>query len=310
MLATLVGEAFSDSGWIYERKLDGERCLAYATGPDVRLYSRNGKKLNDTYPEIEEALVSSRENDYIVDGEIVAFRQGLTSFSRLQSRMQVRDREEARRLSRKVAVFYYVFDLLYVDGWDLSRVPLRQRKAVLRKVITFRGRVRYTPHRNGDGETFFREACRKEWEGVIAKKANGAYRHSRSREWLKFKCVRRQEFVVGGYSSPGGRREGFGAILVGYYSGDDLVYAGKVGTGFDRETLRDLKGRFDSMKRRTSPFDSGSPRGKGVTWISPQLVAEIGFTEWTGNGKLRHPRYLGLRRDKGAGEVVREQPEG
>ncbi|MGD8353785.1 MAG: non-homologous end-joining DNA ligase [Pseudomonadota bacterium] len=310
ILATLARGPFSDDGWIFERKLDGERCLAFVTAGKVRLLSRKRKELNDAYPEIEKEMGSAGLSDFIVDGEVVAFRKGRTSFSRLQSRMQIRDRDEAIKLSRKVAVFYYVFDLVHFDGRDLTRVPLRHRKGILKRIMTFRDPVRYTSHRNCDGESVYREACRKGWEGVIAKKADSVYRHSRSREWLKFKCVNRQEFVVGGYTKPGGRRQDFGAVLIGYYRDQDLVYAGKVGTGFSEKMLGDLKKKFDSRERKTSPFVSGAPGTNGVTWLSPQLVVEVGFTEWTERGRLRHPRYLGLRDDKDPRDVVRENVEG
>lgn len=165
-----------------------------------------------------------------------------------------------------------------------------------------------TQHRNADGEAYHREACEKGWEGVIAKKATSTYRHSRSTEWLKFKCTKGQEFVIGGYTDPHGERHGFGALLVGYHDGDELVYAGKIGTGFDHETLERLGGLLRARERRTPPFDRGVPSDTGVHWVTPELVCEAEFTEWTDDGRLRHPRYLGLRRDKGAGEVVRETP--
>ena len=169
------------------------------------------------------------------------------------------------------------------------------------------GRVRFTSHRNEEGEAYHREACEKGWEGVIAKDARAPYVHSRSKKWLKLKCGHRQELVVGGFTEPEGERTGFGALLLGYYDGDDLLYAGKVGTGFDDDTLESLRERLDSLERDTPPYAEGEdlPR-KGVHWVTPKLVAEIGFTEWTEDHRLRHPRFLGLRRDKEAEEVVRE----
>jgi DNA ligase D-like protein (predicted ligase) len=304
MLATLTHDTFSDAGWIYERKLDGERCLAFVKGGSVRLLSRNRKELDDTYPELEEALADALSTDVILDGEVVAFEKNVTSFSRLQKRMQIRDRDEAR--SSGVAVHYYVFDVIHLDGHDLSRLPLRHRKGLLRRAVRFDDPLRFTAHRNEKGEEYLAEACRKGWEGLIAKEADSPYVHSRSRKWLKFKCVNRQEFVIGGYTDPEGERIGFGALLIGYHEDGDLRYAGKVGTGYDDETLRKLGGRLERLERETPPFDAGKLPGKGVHWVSPKLVGEVSFTEWTTAGRLRHPRFEGIRRDKDPEDVVRE----
>jgi bifunctional non-homologous end joining protein LigD len=306
MLATLTDRRISDEGWLFERKLDGERCLVFKDGDTVLLLSRTRQRLNDTYPELEGALQNIAPCQCILDGEIVAFEGRRTRFSRLQQRLQIRSRREARKSS--VAVFLYLFDLLYLDGYDLTGVSLRHRKSVLKRLIEFRAPLRYTIHRNGNGGAFFREACEKGWEGIIAKRAGGRYVHRRSTDWLKFKCIRQQEFVIGGYTEPGGSRIGFGALLLGYYEGDDLVYAGKVGTGFDDEMLRDLGEQLALRERKTSPF-AKKTLDKGEHGVSPDLVGEVAFTEWTEDGKLRHPRFLGLRRDKPAKEVVRERPE-
>lgn len=308
MLATLTDRRFSDDDWIFERKLDGERCIAYRCGDRVRLCSRNKKVLNDTYPEIEEALQAIGPDTIVVDGEIVAFEDSVTSFSRLQDRIQIRDRARAR--TSGVEVFYYVFDLLYLEGYDTTAVPLRSRKSLLKQAIEYADPLRYTMHRNADGEAYYHEACEKGWEGIIAKYARGRYIHSRSKEWLKFKCVHRQEFVIGGYTEPEGSRIGFGALLLGYCEGDELVYAGRVGTGFDDETLTSLSERLQSLEQDRSPFAGSEAGGKGVHFVAPELVGEVGFTEWTGQGKLRHPRFEGLRRDKPPEEVVRERPKG
>ncbi len=312
MLATLTDERFSDPDWIFERKLDGERCLAFRKGKTVRLMSRNRKRLNDTYPELVDALGHTRSRDFVVDGEIVAFEGGVTSFSRLQNRMKIKDPEEARR--SRVAVYYYLFDILHLDGHDTTGLPLRERKRLLKRAISFRNPLRYTAHRNAEGEAYHRRACRKGWEGVIAKRADGRYVHGRSRDWLKFKCVNEQELVVGGYTDPQGSRIGFGALLVGYYSRGRLVYAGMVGTGYDTDTLERLGRRLRDLETGEPPFSprrslgrrDGLPR-KGVHWVKPRLVAQVGFTEWTEDGKLRHPRFLGLRRDKNPKDVVRER---
>ncbi len=207
MLATLTKERFSDPAWIFERKLDGERCLAFRRGHEVRLLSRNQKLLNNHYPEIVDALAGPGP-DLVVDGEIVAFSQGQTDFSRLQRRMQVADPVLARRTG--VAVFHYLFDIVYLDGFDLTAVPLRERKRLLRASVAFGGPLRYTAHRNTSGEAYFGYACRNGWEGVLAKRADAPYVHKRSADWLKFKCQQGQELVIGGFTEPMKSREGFG----------------------------------------------------------------------------------------------------
>ena len=306
MLATLTDRRFSDEHWLYERKLDGERCLGFRTGGDVRLRSRNREDLNPTYPELVTALQNQSPAPFIVDGEVVAFSKGVSSFSRLQQRLQIDDPEEARESN--VAVYYYVFDLLHLDGYDLTKIGLRHRKSVLKAALSYDDPLRFTAHRNEEGEAFFETACDKGWEGILAKKADSPYVHSRSKHWLKFKCVRRQELVIGGFTEPGGERIGFGALLLGVYDGDELVYAGKVGTGFDDDTLRRLKSHLDSMERKTPPFDQGDLPREGVHWVTPNLVAQIGFEEWTDDDRLRQPRFLGLRRDKDPHDVIKETP--
>jgi len=307
MLATLTDRRFSDPDWIYERKLDGERCIAVRQGSeDIRLISRNGNLLNDTYPELETVLLEQGSDRFAVDGEIVAFSGGVTSFERLQRRMQIEDRAEARQSD--VKVYYYLFDILHLSGQDTTGVELRHRKSLLRRALDFHDVIRLVAHRNEKGEEYYEEACRQGWEGIIAKDACSRYVHSRSKKWLKFKCVNRQEFVIGGYTDPEGERIGFGALLIGYYQGDDLIYAGKVGTGYDDDTLRRLSSRLASLERKTSPFAADDAPGKGVHWVTPKLVGEVEFTEWTDGGKLRHPSFLGLRRDKDPEDVAREEP--
>lgn len=305
MLATLTDERFSDPGWLYERKLDGERVLAFRAGGRVRLLTRNRKCVNDTYPELVEALARQPLDDFAADGEVVAFEGRRTSFSRLQGRMQIRDPDTAR--ASGIKVYLYLFDLMHAGGWDLTALPLRRRKALLKRALTFRNPVRLAAHRNEAGEAFFREACEKGWEGIIAKRADAPYRHGRSRDWLKFKCAQGQELVIGGFTRPKGSRAGFGALLVGYYEGDALRYAGKVGTGFDTDFLKNFRQCLDRHRQDEPPFEP-APDEAGALWVRPDLVAEIGFTEWTRDGKLRHPRFLGLRRDKAARDIVREEP--
>jgi bifunctional non-homologous end joining protein LigD len=221
--------------------------------------------------------------------------------------MQLRDPDQARRSG--VAVYLYLFDVLHAAGYDLTGLELRQRKAVLRRLLAFHDPLRFTPHRNADGEAYWRQACRKGWEGVIAKRADAPYAPGRSGDWLKFKCVNQQELVIGGYTDPKGSRHGLGALLLGYYRGDELVFAGKVGTGFDQELLGRLRRRLGPLEQNRPPFSVGRLPRAGVHWVRPELVAQIGFSEWTSDGQLRHPRFLGLRDDKRPREVVRERPQ-
>ena len=299
MLATLTEKRFSAPDWIYERKFDGIRCLAFGRRGRISLLTRNRLSANDRFPGVVEALAGQHREAFIADGEVVAFRGLESSFSLLQRR------ENAR-------IVFQVFDVLYADGWDVTRVAQLHRKAVLRQLFDFGGPLRYTTHRIGAGEKYAREACQKGWEGVIAKRTDAPYEHRRSPAWLKFKCVNEQELVIGGFTEPQGSRQGFGALLVGYRQGSDFVYAGKVGTGFDEATLRDLTKRLTAIERATPPFTRGVEKlpPRGVHWVKPVLVGQVGFAEWTGDGRLRHPRFLGLRSDKAAKDVVREVPAG
>jgi bifunctional non-homologous end joining protein LigD len=299
MKAVLADKPFSDPSWIFERKLDGIRCLAIRDASGVQLMSRTGRRMNEEYPGLVEALEREPSEDFIADGEIVAFQNGITSFSRLQ-----------RRGRERVPLFLYLFDLPRHEGEDLRPRPLRERKALLRRALEFGGPLRFTPHRNGEnGEEVYRKACERGLEGVIAKRADSPYRSGRSRDWLKLKCHAEQELVIGGYTAPKGSRTEFGALLVGYYDErGGLRYAGKVGTGFDQYTLRELGERLRELDQDESPFAPFKPIPPGTHWVRPELVAQIGFAEWTRDGRLRHPRYLGLREDKPAREVVRELP--
>lgn len=312
-LATLTYDRFSDVGWVFERKLDGMRILAHRSGDRTRLLSRHGADAGASFPEVVEALQAQVTPDFVVDGEVVAFDGAQTSFARLQPRMHVSTPDKARRGG--IEVFYYIFDVLHLAGHSTRSLPLRERKKLLRDMVDFDDPLRFTTHRNAVGEEFFAQACARGWEGVIAKRAEAPYRSGRTSDWLKFKCERSQEFVVGGWTDPQGSRHEFGSLLLGYY-GDEgaLVYAGKVGTGFDTEMLRTLGARLRALACSEPPYDAAAlPRGgtwrTGVHWVVPDLVAQVAFTEWTRDGQLRHPRFLGLRTDKLAREVVREAPQ-
>ena len=306
MLATLTSKRFSDENWIYECKLDGERCIAFKKTGQVKLLSRNRKDISDTYPEIVDALEKQKTPDFIIDGEIVAFQGENTSFTKLQERIGIKNREEA--LKSKIKVYYYIFDLIYIENYLIEKLPLILRKELLKKHLTYQDPLRYTEHIWKEGVKYYQEACRKGWEGVIAKRSDSEYQHKRSTDWLKFKCVNQQEFVILGYTPPKGSRIGLGAILVGYYDKNKLMYAGKVGTGFNQNILKKLVKELQSLKQET-PVITEKTGEKNVTWVKPQLVVEVGFTEWTKIGKLRHPRLIGIRRDKNPSTVVKETPE-
>ncbi len=220
--------------------------------------------------------------------------------------MQIHDPRLARLTG--IPVFLYLFDLPEFAGHDLTGLPLRARKRALREAFSFHGPVRYTPHRNEHGEEFFREACAKGWEGLIAKRADSPYRHGRSGDWLKLKCSSEQELVIGGFTPPQGSRRRFGALLVGYYEDGELRFAGKVGTGFSARVLEELGDRLEALEVGAPPFSRGGGLPRNAHWVQPRLVGQFAFGEWTRDGKLRHPRYLGLREDKPAAEVVREVP--
>ena len=303
MKATLVHDHFSDPDWIYEPKLDGERCLAFVRGGKASLMSRNQKRIDHSYPEVVAAL--SGQTDALLDGEVVALADGIPSFSALQKRMHVL--APSPDLLRSVPVLFYVFDVVHVDGYDVTRLPLVTRKKVLAKAFSFRKPLRKVAHRVGEGESYYEEICaQRGQEGLIAKRAASPYQQSRSKDWLKFKCSLEQELVIGGYTDPQGSRTGFGALLVGYYEDGELRYAGKVGTGFGVELLTMLTKELRKRERAEPPFSDRGVGRRNAHWVEPELVAQVAFSEWTGTRRLRHPRFVGLRRDKDARTVVRE----
>ncbi len=304
MLATLTDDRFSDAGWVFERKLDGVRALVTVEDGEAHLWSRNHRTMDASYPELIDALRRQPPSRWVADGEIVAFDGSQTSFAALQRRIHVTKPSDVARSG--VTVSLYLFDLLVLDDVDLRDLPLRSRKRLLTETLSFEDPLRLSRHRNTDGLGYYAEACASGWEGLIAKRADAPYRSGRSRDWLKLKCVHGQELVVGGFTEPRGARSGFGALLVGYHDDGGLRYAGKVGTGYDVATLRSLRARLDGLVRSDSPFDD-LVRERGVTWVEPALVAQVGFSEWTRDGRLRHPRFEGLREDKDPADVVREQ---
>jgi DNA ligase D-like protein (predicted ligase) len=294
MKAVLSEDRPGGDGWVFERKLDGIRCVAIKRAGKTRLLSRNNLPLDGRFPEIAAALDRAAVDDVLLDGEAVAFVGEHDSFAGL-----------ARQGMEPTAVFYYVFDLVRVGDEAIGEQPLHERRARLERLMKWRDPLRLTEQMTGDGAQLLARACEDGWEGLIAKRVDSPYVSARSRDWLKLKCTREQEFVIGGWTAPRGSRTDLGALLVGHFEDGDLRYAGKVGTGFDRATLRDLAGRLAPLGREQPPFeDEGVPRH--ANWVEPVLVAQIGFSEWTRDGRLRHPRFIGLREDKDAREVVRE----
>jgi bifunctional non-homologous end joining protein LigD len=304
MLATLTDRRDFGDGWLLERKFDGERCVARRDGAAVRLESRTGKDLTGTYPEVRATLAAQRTDRFLIDGELVAFDGQQTSFSRLQRRLGIT--RASPDLVEAFPVVYCVFDLLEVGGMDVTGLPLLERRATLERVIRATPALLVSEAWHDESERRFAEACRAGWEGLIAKRVDAPYTRGRSRDWLKLKCVLEQEFVVGGYTDPAGSRTDFGALLIGFYEGDRLRYAGKVGTGFNAETLAKLGSSLRKLETSESPFVDARPIPRGTHWTRPELVAQIGFAEWTADGRLRHPRFLGLRDDKPPADVVRE----
>lgn len=302
-LATLVDSAPTGDDWIHEVKFDGYRMVGRIDHGDVHIFSRNGKEWTAALPSVVASLQHLDVDQAWLDGEIaVADGEGLTSFQQLQNSLS---NPGAKNIS------YFVFDLLYQDGYDLRGVALTERKRLLRALVgTSDPVVRYSADVQGSGDEFFKQACALKLEGAVSKRADSVYREGvRTRDWLKVKCGLRQEMVIGGFTDPQGSRTGFGALLLGIYQSGKLRYAGKVGTGFDDKTLTKLRPILGKLEQREAPFIN-PPRGyeaKGAHWIKPQLVAEIAFTEWSNDGALRHPSFQGLREDKKATDVVREQ---
>ena len=277
MAATLTQDRFAGPDWIFERKYDGIRLLAFRKRDNVRLFSRN--QLPQEYPAVADAILHLDADDVILDGEVDWGGRN---------------------------VQYHVFDILWLNGRDLMQLPLMERRAILHDL-----RLRSPLHAVAEitGEKPWDRACREGWEGVIAKRRDSPYEHRRSPHWLKMKCEASQELVVGGFTDPQGERRGLGALLLGYFEGEDFVFAGKVGTGFDTNQLLALRAQLDELEVEQSPFTRavGLPRIR-AHWVRPEVVVQVAFIEWTVHGKLRHGRFLGIREDKTAREVVREIP--
>jgi len=311
MLATLVDETPSDASWLFEIKYDGVRVLASRAGDAIELRGRSGQVVTTRYPEVTAALRALPLESFVLDGEIVALdERGRSSFQRLQERMGLTRPTDIERARGEVPVSAVFFDALGLDGRDLRRLPLEARKECLKLLVPPRGVVYYGDHVLEHGADFLAAACEQGLEGVVAKKRDSPYSAKRSRDWLKIKCQLRQEFVIGGYTAPQGTRAHFGALHLGLYDRGELVYVSKVGTGFDERALKTISEKLRPLARPTSPFARGTPVGRGHHWVEPRLVGEVRFTEWTRDGGIRHPAFLGLRDDKRPEDCVRETPAG
>ena len=307
MLATMAERPFSGKEWLFEIKYDGVRALAHRNGDAVELYGRSGQVITGRYPEIVGALRALPVDGFLIDGEIVALDEsGKPSFQRLQARMGLTKPLDIERATATVPVVGIFFDCLALDGHDLRRLPLLARKECLSFLLPPLGPVHYGGHVLEHGALFFEAASEQRLEGIVAKKVGSLYVGGRSREWVKVKCQRRQEFVIGGYTAPQGSRGYLGALHVGLYEEARLVYVSKVGTGFDQAGLKKLWEALQPLGRATSPFEVGSPAGRGHHWVEPRLVCEVRFTEWTRDGGIRHPTFLGLRDDKKPEDCRRE----
>lgn len=310
MLATLTTDYFSSKDWIYEHKFDGQRCLVMKKNGTVHLMSRNRRRINNEYPEIAQAFEKQKADNFILDGEIVATLKGISDFELLQSRINLKDIKEIQARIKTIPIELRIFDLMYVSGYDIRNLPLLARKKILKQLLNYNSILTYTEHKSGNGLAYFKKACTLGWEGLIAKKSDSIYEGKRSPHWLKFKCIMKQELVIGGYTNPKGSRTDFGALLVGYYDKNHIFkYAGKVGTGYSEEILAMLGKKLRALEIKKCPFANYDGRIQNVHWVKPQLVAEFQFAQWTREGKLRVGRYKGLRDDKAAKDVVKEVPK-
>ena len=310
MLATLTTNYFSSDQWFYEHKFDGVRCLAFKKNGVVHLKSRNDKGMNNEYPELVRVLEKQKADNFIIDGEIVARnKSGVSDFELLQGRINLKALEEISAKEKTIPIAYCIFDIVYVEGYDIQTLPLYARKKILKKLLLYNKMLNYSESLPGDGLKLFKKACALHWEGLIVKKNDSPYVGIRSPSWLKFKCTTGQELVIGGYTEPKGSRNYFGALLVGYFNKNKCMYAGKVGTGFSQEILEMLGKKLQRIETKKCPFSNYEETTRGVHWVRPILVAEFEFAQWTNAGRLRVGRYKGLRNDKAAKDVVKEVPK-
>jgi bifunctional non-homologous end joining protein LigD len=305
MLATSIEKPFDSDEWLYEIKWDGYRSVAFLENGKLRLVSRNQNDMTALYPELADLPRSVRAQRAVVDGEVVAVdAQGRPSFSLMQQRTGIRHGRFHAPGRTEVPVLYYVFDLIYLDGYDFHRVDLEQRKQLLQEIVVSGGNLHFSDHQIAQGTALFEVARQRGLEGIVAKRRKSCYEEKRTREWLKIKITREVECVIGGYTEPEGSREFFGSLVLGLYNDKgQLIHVGQAGTGFDRKMLADLWKLLEKLETKTNPFHGPVEADRKVHWVKPELVAEIKFTEWThetneGGLKLRAPVFLGLREDK------------
>lgn len=303
-LATLVPDAPSGNDWLHELKFDGYRMVCHLQRGKARFWSRNQKDWTEKFPNLSKALKALPATAAILDGEVVVVdKAGRSSFQKLQQSMK----------GGSASFVFQIFDLIYLDGFNLTRVPLRERKALLEELLAgvhAKGPLRYSDHVVGDGDRFFKQACAYGLEGTVSKLADSVYESTRTRSWLKVKCIKRQEFVIAGYTPSKKDFPGFGSLILGVYDKGKLVYSGRVGTGFSIKQRLELQKKLDRLAQPAMPFAT-KPKDPGLRdahWAKPQLVGEVEFTEWTEEGSIRHPSFQGLREDKKAKDVVREEP--
>jgi len=299
MLATLVDDPFSDPKWIFETKWDGFRSVCFIRNGKARLVSRNQLEMTPQYPELADLPKQIDAREAILDGEIVALdKDGMPRFQLLQPRVGRKSGIEALRGTAQIV--YFAFDLLYVDGYDLMTCPVVERKAKLAEILKPASFLKLSEHIEGKGDAFFREIARFHLEGMIAKRAQSKYVQKRSSDWLKVKTIQRAEVVVGGYTEPRGARSYFGSLVCGLYRDRKLHYVAHVGGGFNERTLASIYKQLQPLKASQSPFVDAPKTNEPVQWVKPKLVAEVKFSEWTADHRLRHPVFVGLREDKKA----------
>jgi bifunctional non-homologous end joining protein LigD len=305
MLATSIEKPFDSEEWLYEIKWDGYRSVAFLEEGNLRLVSRNQNDMTALYPELADLPAAVHARNAVLDGEVVAIdEQGRPSFSLMQQRTGIRHGRFRAPGHTEVPVLYYAFDLIYLDGYDLHRIDLEQRKRLLHAIIRPGSNLQYSDHQVAQGIALFQVARQRGLEGIVAKRSKSCYEEKRTREWLKIKITREIECVVGGYTEPEGSREFFGSLVLGLHNDKgQLIHVGQAGTGFDRKMLGDLWKILEKLQTKTNPFYGPVEADRKVQWVRPELVAQIRFTEWThetnqGGLKLRAPVFLGLREDK------------
>lgn len=306
-LATLVDRAPSGPEWLHELKYDGYRIGCFIERGKVTLESRRGNDWTARFPEVVEAAKRLKVREALLDGEVaIVLPDGRTSFQGLQNAFSGASRD---------GLAYFVFDLLHLDGESIAALPLEERKARCEKLLRSRkpGVLRYSAHFDNDGPTVFRRACELGGEGIVSKRRDRAHRPGRNGDWLKIKCVKRQEFVIGGFTDPQGSRAGIGALLIGYYAGKALRFAGKVGTGpgFTPKFLAGVRRKLEAIESEACPFDPRPPGAiaRNAHWVKPVLAGEVAFGEWTEGGHVRHGSFQGFREDKDPKKIVREDAE-